>query len=62
MSTYLKSANGAGHLERWGEMRSLQSNLVRKVERKRSLGRPGLSCDDNIKIDIQELIKGMDSI
>ena len=38
-----------------GGMRS-----VRKGERKRQLGRPRLSCDDNIKIDLQEMIKGMD--
>jgi hypothetical protein len=33
---------------------------VRKAERKRPLGRPRLSCDDNIKFDLQEQIKGMD--
>jgi hypothetical protein len=47
----------AGHVARMGEDRGVQRVLVRKPEGKTPLGRQKLRCEDNIKIDLQELIK-----
>jgi hypothetical protein len=37
------------------EVRGLYGVLVRKHEEKRPLGRPKGRCEDNIKIDLQEM-------
>ena len=58
----LKIGYWGGTCNMMEDMISVQSNVVRKAERKRSLGRPTFSCDGNIKIDLQELIKDMDWI
>jgi hypothetical protein len=38
-----------------GDRRGVYRVFVRKSERKRPLGRPRLRCEDNIKMDIQEV-------
>ena len=38
-----------------GERRCVYSVLVRKPKGKRPLGRPRCRCEDNIKIDLQEV-------
>jgi len=38
-----------------GERKGVYRVLVGKLERKRSLGRPTLRWQDNIKMDLQEL-------
>jgi hypothetical protein len=45
----------AGHVERMGEERGVQSVLVGKPEGKRPLGRPRRRWEDNIKMDLQEV-------
>jgi len=45
----------AGHVARMGEGRGVYRVLVGKLERKRSLGRPRRRCEDNIKMDLQEV-------
>jgi len=40
---------------RMGEDRGVHRVLVGKPEGKRPLGRPRLRCEDNIKIDLQEV-------
>jgi len=45
----------AGHLARMGERRGVYRVLVGKPEVKRSLGRPRLRWEDNIKMDLQEV-------
>ena len=45
----------AGHVARMGEDRGVQRVLVGKPEGKRPLGRPRLRCEDNIKMDLQEV-------
>jgi hypothetical protein len=46
-----------------GEGRGVYWVVAGKPERKRQLGRPGLRCDDNIKMELQEVgCKGMDWI
>jgi hypothetical protein len=46
-----------------GERRSVFRVLVGKPERKSPLGRPRRRCDDNIKMDLQEVgCGGMDWI
>jgi len=53
----------AGHVALTGERRGVYRVLVWKPEGKRSLGRPGRRCEDNIKIDVQEVRCGaMDRI
>jgi len=53
----------AGHVARMGESRGLYRVLVGKPEGKRSLGRPRLRWEDNIKMDLQEVeCGGMDWI
>ena len=42
----------AGHVASMGERRGVYRVLVGKPERKRTVGRPRLKWDDNIKIDI----------
>ena len=44
-----------GHVARMVERRDVYRVLVRKPEGKRSLGRPRLRWQDNIKIDLQEV-------
>jgi hypothetical protein len=53
----------AGHVARTGERRGVYGVLVGKPEGKRSLGRPGLRWEANIKMDLQALgCGGMDWI
>ena len=53
----------AGHVARMGEKRGVYRVLVRKRERKRSLGRPRRRWEYNIKMDLQEVgCGGMDWI
>jgi len=49
-----------GHIARMGEWRGVHRVLVEKSEGKRPLERPTRRCEDNIKIDLQEM--GCDSI
>jgi hypothetical protein len=42
----------AGNVERMVQM---HKNSVRKLERKRPLGRPGLTWEHNIRIDVMEI-------
>jgi hypothetical protein len=44
-----------GHVACMGEDRSVHRMLVGKPERKRTLGRPRLRWEDNIKMDLQEV-------
>jgi hypothetical protein len=50
---------GAGHVARMGERRSVQRILVGKPEIKRPLGRPRRRWNDNIKVDLQEVGRGV---
>jgi hypothetical protein len=43
-----------GHVARRGERRGVYRVLVGKPERKRPLGRPRRTWEDNIKMDLQE--------
>ena len=53
----------AGHVARVGEDRGVYRVLVGKPEGKRPLGRPRHRCEDNIKLDLQEVrCGGMDWI
>jgi len=53
----------AGHVARVGERKDAYRVLVGKLERKRPLGRPRRSWDDNIKMHLQEVgCRGMDWI
>jgi hypothetical protein len=45
----------AGHVVRMGEDRDVYSVLVGKPQGKRPLGRPRCRCEDNIKMDLQEV-------
>jgi hypothetical protein len=45
----------AGHVARMGEEMGLHRVLVGKPEGKRPLGRPRLRCEDNIKMDVEEV-------
>ena len=45
----------AGHVARMGEDRGVHRVLVGKPEGKRPLGRPRRRCEDNIKMDLQEV-------
>jgi len=49
----------AGHVACMGESRGLCRVLVGNPERKRPLGRPRRTWEDNIKIDIQEVWCGV---
>src|SRR5215475_12568112 len=44
-----------GHVARMGEGRGVYRVLVGKPEGKRSLGRPRLGWEDNIRMDLQEV-------
>jgi len=44
----------AGHVARVGERRGIYRVLVGKPEGKKSLGRPRLRWEDNIKKDLEE--------
>jgi hypothetical protein len=48
----------AGHVARMGEERGVYRVLVGKPEGKRPLGRPRRRCEDNIKMDVQEVEGG----
>jgi len=53
----------AGHVARMGENRVVSRVLVRKPEGNRPFGKPRLSWEDNIKMDLQEVeCVGMDWI
>jgi len=45
----------AGHVAFMGEDRGVHGVLVGKPEGKRPLGRPRRRCEDNIKMDLQEV-------
>ena len=45
----------AGHVARMGEGRGVHRVLVGKPEGKRPMGRPRRRCEDNIKMDLQEV-------
>jgi hypothetical protein len=45
----------AGHVARMGKERVVHRVLVGKLEGKRPLGRPRRRCEDNIKMDLQEV-------
>ena len=45
----------AGHVAHMGEGRVVHRVLIGKREGKRPLGRPRRRCEDNIKIDLQEV-------
>ena len=45
----------AGNVARMGERRGIYRVLVGKPEGKRPLGRPRRRCEDNIKMDFQEV-------
>jgi len=45
----------AGHVARMGENRGVHKVLVGKPEGRRPLGRPRRRCEDNIKMDLQEV-------
>jgi hypothetical protein len=47
-----------GHVARMGEERGMHRVLVGKPERKRPLGRPRRRCENNIKMDLQEVGRG----
>ena len=49
----------AGHVAYTGERRGVYRVLVGKSERKRPLGRPRRRWVDNIKMDLQEVGKGV---
>ena len=49
----------AGHVARIGEGRSVYRVLVGKLEGKRLLGRPRRRWEDNIKMDLQEVGRGV---
>jgi hypothetical protein len=42
-----------------GEGRSVYTVLVGKPEQKSPLGRPRCRCEDNIKMDLQEIVFGV---
>jgi hypothetical protein len=53
----------AWNIARMGERRGVYRILVGKPEGKRPLGRPRRRCEDNIKLDLQEVgCEGMDWI
>ena len=45
----------AEHVARMGKRRGVYRVLVGKPEGKRPLGRPRRRCEDNIKVDLQEV-------
>jgi len=45
----------AGHVTRIGERRGVYRFVVSKHEGKRPLGRPRRRCEDNIKMNLQEV-------
>jgi len=47
-----------GHVARMGERRGVYRILVEKPEGKRPLGRHMGRCEDNIKMDLQEVVCG----
>jgi hypothetical protein len=49
----------AGHAARVGERKDVYKILVGKPEGKRRLGRPWHRWDENIKMDLQELGRGV---
>ena len=52
-----------GHLARIGESKGAYRGLVGKSDRKSPLGRPRRRCEDNIKMDFEEVgCSGMDWI
>jgi hypothetical protein len=52
----------AGHVARMGKKRSAYRILVGRPEGRWPLGRPRRRCEDNIKIDLQEMEWGIDWI
>jgi len=52
----------AGHVARVGERRGVYRVLVENSEGKRLLGRPRPRWEDNIKMDLQKVVWGMDCI
>jgi hypothetical protein len=52
----------AGHVARMGEVRSAYNILVGRPEGRRPLGRPRRRWEDNIKMDLGEIVGGVDWI
>jgi len=53
----------AGHIAHMGERRGVYKVLVGRPEGMRPLGRPRHKCEDNIKMDLQEVgFEGMNWI
>jgi hypothetical protein len=48
----------AGHVARMGKGRDVHRVLVGKPEGRRPLGRPRHRWEDNIKVNLQELVRG----
>jgi hypothetical protein len=48
----------AGHVARMGEDRGVHRVLVGKPDGKKPLGRPGRRWEDNIKLDLQDMVRG----
>ena len=51
----LQNRRWAAHVTCMGEERGVHRVLVGKTEGKRPLGRPRRRCEDNIKMDLQEV-------
>jgi hypothetical protein len=51
----LRRMKWAGHVARMGEERGLYRVLVGKPEGKRPMGRPRLSWEDNIRMNLQQM-------
>ena len=49
----------AGHVAHMGQARGVYRVLVGKPEGKRPLGKPRRRRDDNIKMDLQEVVRGL---
>jgi len=45
-----------GHTARLGDMKNPYTTLVRKLEGEKQMGRPGLRCHNNIKMDVRVCI------
>jgi len=62
MVTKSRRIRCAGHVSRMGKMRNAYNILIGKSEGKRPLGRPRLRWRDNIRMDLREIGRGLDSI
>jgi len=60
LQTYFTRMRLAGHVARVGEGRGVNLCLMGKPKGKRPVGRPRRRCEDNIKMDFQEVGGGGD--